>query len=121
MAKRLHIAFFWVAGLLLFAHSIVPHIHHESETELELCHDESDGDVLDFLAEMFHNDLGVEHLEHFQLSKSPIIIAVATANPIILPELKAEDGESVVVWADCDWAPDEPLLESLRLRGPPLV
>ncbi|KAB2805348.1 hypothetical protein [Phaeocystidibacter luteus] len=123
MRKKLQITFLWMAGLILFAHSVVPHIHHQNEIEHVVCDATDSDDMLDLLAKVFHNDLGVEHLEHFQINKANFnfIATVPEAMSLIeVVEYELLVSEEFPVESSLHLR-DTPFLESHALRGPPLV
>ncbi|NVK28344.1 MAG: hypothetical protein HWE14_09885 [Flavobacteriia bacterium] len=123
MRKKLQITFLWMAGLLLFTHSVIPHIHHQSEREHVECESKENKDLLDVLAKVFHNDLGIEHLEHFQINKASFsfvatlplqasLLEVVVQEPLVVEDFPIEA---------CPTPRETPYLESHALRGPPLV
>lgn len=122
MRKVLHIAILWVAGLLLLTHSVVPHIHHASLADKEVCDAHSTEDVIDFLAKVFHNDLGFEHLEHFQIQNTTDAQPIAVFASIELPEyFEIAEIQKPVAVPNNSLPPDEPLILCSGLRGPPTV
>ncbi|NVK05880.1 MAG: hypothetical protein HWD92_13735 [Flavobacteriia bacterium] len=122
MRKNLQITFLWLAGLFLLTHSFVPHVHHDSPVEHTECHDDEDRGIIDFLADVFHSDVEVETLAHFQISKIQITaptIPVLEATLILPPVLEAD--YTTIPSTPAFILSDEPLVEGLSLRGPPLV
>lgn len=122
MCKTMKVTMLWMAGFLLLAHSVVPHMHHQSYSSLDSCEAESSSDLLDVLANVFHNDLGVEHLEHFQVQKNQAPSLTAIQLEVTLPVIFTEEVKEVEYSPFLETPPfDEPILIGYGLRGPPLV
>ena len=65
-----------LAVLIILLHSVVPHHHHSeavSATSCTLVNSESDENLLDLLGEIFHTDLGDDHLENWVKSSQHIL------------------------------------------------
>lgn len=88
------------AILMLLLHSLVPHQHHHAD-EAVAVEAERAGDWWDLLGQLFHWDLGQEHLEEFQKSNRldwcPSLFDYAQLNglflclsrPLLAPSQKA--------------------------------
>ena len=74
-----------IASFILLLHSFVPHQHHIQDsliTSIEIC-SHSENSLLGFLGEVFHMDLGSEHLENFKpVSKVEFTVMI----PLLIPE-----------------------------------
>jgi hypothetical protein len=66
MMWRMQRTFLLTAWAILFAHSVVPHMH-DAQTELEVCATENqqESNLLDFLGHIFHFSTGEDHLEEY--------------------------------------------------------
>jgi hypothetical protein len=63
----------WVAAFMFLLHSFVPHLHHGEISEAMHEQEHQSTHWLDFLRTVFHNELDHEaHLEHVELSKTPV-------------------------------------------------
>jgi len=60
--------FLYTSLFLLLAHSLVPHAHepHEEASQPEVIENQQPHDVLEWLAIVFQQDLGEDHLEVYQ-------------------------------------------------------
>lgn len=127
MRKVFHIAFLWTAGLILLAHSVIPHLHHASAKAHVECGEtsaESEG-LIDFLARAFHNDPGTEHLEHFQIQKRSssdlAIVSYGIPEPVISLRNEPVSICSPAVCSGCIPSVSDGFDRSRTLRGPPQV
>lgn len=60
-----------LAVLIVLLHSFVPHHHHEQASATTECisiKQEQHSDIMDLLGNLFHTDLGADHLENLQTS-----------------------------------------------------
>ncbi len=60
-----------LAVLIVLLHSFVPHHHHEQASATTECisiQQEQHSDLMDILGDLFHTDLGADHLENLQTS-----------------------------------------------------
>lgn len=125
MRKILNITLLWTAGLILFAHSVIPHIHHQVNDSHFTCEEDQPESVVEYLAEVFHNDLGSDHLEHFevqkvQLSQSFFSDLYFITESYSLPTDFLQE-KSFIPCANCFHLQDEIGIECMSLRGPPIV
>lgn len=121
MRKLLVIASLWTAGLILLAHSVVPHLHHSAMPSHNVCETEQSESILDFLSKVFHTDLGTEHLEHFQVQKTTVSWAAVIAVKATWTELEwTEDNRPAYPRMEAfQLPPDQPMRDGFGLRGPP--
>ncbi len=112
----------WLAGALLLAHSIFPHAHHGEAHEVIVQTEDEPTGIVDLLSELFHNDLGAEHLEHFQVQKNQAPSLNAIHIEVTPPVIVTEEFTEVEYSPFLETPPfDEPILIGYGLRGPPLV
>ena len=67
------------AWVILFAHSVVPHMH-EAKDQLQVCATEHhhDSNLLDFLGHVFHFSTGEDHLENYKADSHQLIFNVVS-------------------------------------------
>lgn len=110
----------WLAGALLLAHSFVPHEHGK---EHEVVHSDYEASgIVDLLSGLFHNDLGEEHLEHFEVQKSKALefhveTTAIEGNCLLLIALN-EPAQCISFIENSSAAPHRVVVD---LRGPPVV
>ncbi len=66
-----------LAVLIVLLHNAIPHHHHSEPTNAAICTVEnphSDEGLLDILGDIFHTDLGGDHLENWVQSGQPILV-----------------------------------------------
>ena len=116
-----------LALLIILTHSIVPHHHAEGGTAAVCIAQASstESDLLDRLGEVFHLDLGADHLENWVNSNGlEIVLPYFDAQPAIVEVIPL----LVEVYVALKWPNGPPLpdltsvsiLSSLSHRGPPL-
>lgn len=111
---------------LLLLHNVVPHQHHDEGIAEEHCLTENshDGDnLLELLGDIFHTDLGNDHLENLRKTES-------SQPSLILPTILAEVQKPIEVTVRVSSGQHYPRPENLALpefstdsahplRGPP--
>ncbi len=121
--RKIAIFLIGLSTLLLFLHSITPHTHHKATQSYTHSISEVDNsnDILSWLQFVFHQDLGQEHLEHFQndsfdhVTLLPDLAFLAFAlsfSPIIEEPLEHKKPYIFSI-------KDSDLLNQSPLRGPP--
>lgn len=81
MKKYLHILFLSISFWLLFMHSVVPHHHIASQeghaAEIN-CASEQGNQLINFFQNIFHTNVGADHLEHIveAASNSALLLSV---------------------------------------------
>lgn len=123
MRKLLYTMFLWTAGLILFAHSVVPHVHHSAEEPVAECEESQPDGLIDALAAIFHFNTG--DIEHFQVQKvsSANVLAIQLGDipsPLCLFPPVEEDYQ-FVPFPPCTLPTNEVWIEVHTLRGPPCV
>lgn len=121
MRNKLYITFLWAAGLILFAHSVVPHVHHSPKEPLEVCESEDSKSVLDYLASVFHYSTG--DIEHFQIQNGTSITGMAFFWGL-MPEqvqvtLPFQEVVHFIPFTALNLATSDVGIEVQTLRGPP--
>ncbi|MDX5404282.1 MAG: hypothetical protein LPK46_04485 [Bacteroidota bacterium] len=112
----------WLALSLMMAHNFTPHLHH-SVREVE-CHsvDCDEGGILDFFKDLFHADLGNNHLDSFRTSEAnPVPGIIAILPPIsweVPTDLSQKDRKEVVVRTS---STRQALFKQKPNRGPPSI
>lgn len=110
-------SFIFLAWLIMFGHSVVPHMHH-NEQEGQIAHvvEQSEIGFMDYLAQLFHFSSGERHLEDFRANNG-ISIAFFLPQSFDLPAFLPLS-EKIIYFI-----PDFPIQEihtsTLALRGPP--
>lgn len=110
--------------VLMLLHNAVPHTHHEHQQAGEImgCPEEEPArGILDLLREIFHFDLGDEHLEIYQHSRdmAPVMYWAAEFQEMpALPVVEATARQPVKKPYRYSLPPPLPLA-AFSLRGPP--
>ena len=118
--------------MIIFLHSIVPHVHHDQVTGAQ--HEEehiSADSWVDFVKLLLHVDLGDEHLENFETATGYDLQLVAA--PVIIPTYGIVIDHSLLVSSELRFIVnngysdhDDPLPtryfhSAATLRGPPNI
>ena len=109
---------------MLLLHSFMPHQHHDELSEEEHIEQHTSASTaFDYLALLFHENIGVDHLEHFETTDylfNFCLVAVETMDYYFLyqVESQAQDAKSPRI---LDKIVYSVLLETSNERGPPMV
>ena len=118
--------FISLAMLLMLLHNIVPHQHHGEAKEEEHCLAETshkDDSLLDILGDIFHTDVGDDHLQNLRQAEST---QVSLISPALLAQAKVVLEHYVFIQSPTEYRQPEDLalpdylVVTLRsLRSPP--
>lgn len=124
MAK-LRVILLSLAGFLLLVHSVVPHHHHEPSSVESCCHPQqsSGSSWWDDLGDLFHMDLGEDHLENLRAESGlslafPTLIAISHTLPEIFAPLPTLRSAQPFPMVDIP-PPRVDFIPARVLRGPP--
>lgn len=121
MRKLLYITFLWLAGGIVLAHSIVPHVHHMQGEREEVCETDESESVVGFLASIFHFNTG--DLEHFQVQKtSPEVVqlyAILAPSPVL--DIPVLEYHAISYHEEPQLCTTEVWTRIRALRGPPRI
>lgn len=126
LVKPIAHIFTHLAMLLMLLHNIVPHQHHGEDKDEEHCLAETsheDDSLFDLLGDIFHTDLGDDHLENLRNAEGDLPVFIS---PAILAEAQKRLEQPLVISSVDDYRQPEDLAlpdfltPTLRpLRGPP--
>lgn len=115
----------FTACFILLLHSFVPHQHHSQDSfqisSATCVHNENN--IIGFLGQIFHTDLGSGHLENFHPAKKAVdpLVPFLAANIIYEIPLVVLSGNPKYQAPLLVFCSDQILVRNLLLRGPPQV
>jgi hypothetical protein len=114
--KRLGTIWMCIACSIFLLHSVVPHHHHCEDLQHDAVEASHPEDLLSLLSFMFHEDLGLHHLEHASIDLQDNVVAM---DALPNASLSIDSNTTLLQWSRTSTDVIEKLPAAFRLRGPP--